>query len=235
MTRFVLFFVLALLALDMQQTTAMGQTNVREKPTLDSVLSASRIALFGGLGVSYMNPQDIVDLINTASIGSQRVSEFKSAVEFFGGLVIPVNGDVTVKAEYAYLLTSYNVSVPLGVQEYTITGHLPTVLVQYILVSEPTYNVKAGGGLGYHFGFLETKLGGLEDRFSGSGLGIKLDLEASTALGENLFAYLGADMRWDFIGDLTNGSGGNPSGIPGTPTSLHFLSVGAKLGFSHYF
>ncbi len=204
-------------------------------PVSDSTSSASRMAVFAGMGVSYMNPQDVVDMINTMSTSSQRVSDFKSAVEFFGGFIYPVNMDWTLKAEYAYLLGSYNVNVPLGVQEFTITCHLPTVLLQYVLVSEPAYNVKAGAGIGYHFGMLETKLGGLEDKFTADGIGMKLDLEASTALGENLFAYLGADLRWDSIGDLTNGSNGNPSGVAGMPTSLQFFSAGAKLGFSHYF
>ena len=109
---------------------------------------------------------------------------------------------------------------------------MPYLIVQYVLVYHETYNVKAGFGLGYHFGSYVERYYTVDATYSGSGLGAKLDIEANTAFGENLFAYLGGDLRWEFIGELTNSQG--PRGSVDLPT-LHFFSIGAKLGFTYYF
>ncbi len=196
--------------------------------------TSPRVGISGGMGVSYVNAQDIVNLINALSV--QRVPEFKSAVEFFGAVEVPVERDWIIKIEYAYLLGTYNIATDFGPGEFTFVSHMPTLMGEYVLVQEPTYNVKLGAGLGYHFGQLSTRYSTLNDDFTGSGLGSKVDFEATTAFGENVFAYLGADIRFEFIGELTNSLGGSPSsaGTVHGPT-LHFFSVGAKLGFTYFF
>lgn len=202
----------------------------------DSLASTTRFAISGGMGVSYVNAPDIADLVNASSLPGQRSSDFKSAVEFYGAADIPLDRLWILKLEYAYLLGTYNVNMVLGTQDFTFVAHMPTVVAQYVLVGERTYNLKVGAGIGYHFGSLETTLGGLTDAFRGSGVGTKIDVEANTAFGENLFGYLGADLRWDFIGGLTNSSGNPPPNSPATASpALHFFSIGAKLGFTYYF
>ncbi len=195
-----------------------------------------RVGLYGGMGVSYVNPTDIADLVNSTPGTLERVPEFKTGVEFYGGFSIPLAEDWGVKAEYAYLLGSYNLTSVFGPAEYTFVTHMPSVIAQYIVVAESVYNVKVGFGGGYHFGSLTQRFGNLEDTFSGSGPGVIADLEANTALGESLFAYLGVIIRWEFISELTNANGKSPSATTGSsPTTLNFFGIGARLGFSYYF
>lgn len=69
--------------------------------------------------------------------------------------------------------------------------------------------------------------------FTSKGIGTLLELEGNTALGEDLFAHLGIQTRWDFIGDLKDGKGKSPFGNSAA-ASLHFFSIGARLGMTFY-
>ena len=195
--------------------------------------ATSRVGVSGGMGVSYVNALDIVDRINATAGVNERVSDFKSAVEFFGAVDVPVSEDWAVNLEYAYLLASFNVASTFTNTDFSFVAHMPTIIGQYIVLEEGTYNVKVGIGAGYHFGFFSEKYGTVDDTYSGKGIGTKFDLEANTAFGEDLFGYFGADLRWEFIGTLTNGSSSVAAASP-LPT-LDFFSVGAKLGFTYYF
>jgi len=186
-----------------------------------------------------MSMTDVVDLANATMGNYQRLPEFKSAAEFFGAATVPVSHDWVLKLEYAYVLASYNVSTTFGngQAEYTAMAHLPSIIVQYVLLNEPVYNVKIGAGGGYHFGTLEAKFFTQDDRYSGTGPGLVLDAEGNTAFGESLYAYLGMNLRWDFIGELTNSMGMTP-GVSGegiAATTMQFFGLGARLGFTFYF
>jgi hypothetical protein len=205
-------------------------------PAGDKQPLASRVGISGGMGVSYVTAQDVVDLINAAAGGTERVPEFKAGVEFFGTLVIPLSHDWACKMEYAYLLYSFNTNSLYGPGEFTVAAHLPTVIGQFTLIDGGTYNVKVGAGVGYHFGTFTEKYFSIDDRYSGKGVGTLLDLEANTAFSENFYGYLGGNLRWDFIGKLTDATGREASiTAAGPAATLHFFSIGAKLGFTYYF
>ncbi len=198
-----------------------------------------RVGVAGGMGVSYVSMTDVVDLANATPGNYQRLPEFKAAAEFFGAATVPVSPDWVLKLEYAYILASYNVSTSFGngQAEYTATAHLPSLIVQYVLLSEPVYNVKVGAGAGYHFGSLDVKFFTQDDRYSANGPGVVLDAEGNTAFGESLYAYLGLNLRWDFIGTLTNEMGMTPGAAGDTVTgpTMQFFGLGARLGFTFYF
>jgi hypothetical protein len=190
-----------------------------------------RISVSGGLGVSYFRAVDIVNRVNWFG-PTERVSEFVAAAEFFVALGIPLNADWTIKMEYSYLVTGYNVTTAFPGSDFSVHVHMPTIIAQHVLVNRGVYNVKAGFGVGYHIGTYEELYGTADTKFTGQGIGSKLDLEANTALGDDFFAYLGGDIRWDFIGELESDTGQTDAGpTPG----LDFFDIGAKLGFTWYF
>ena len=202
----------------------------------DSQLS-SRFALSGGMGVEYVSIPDVVDYVNALAAGygaTQRVSEFKAGVGFFGALSYPLSPKWILKAEYVYLLVSYNPNIPLGSSEFTLTIQMPSLILQYVVWDERLYGVKVGGGLGYHLATLATKYAFVDERLTGNGLGSVIDLEANTAFSDHLFAYLGGDIRFEFIGKLKNASLMSSSVLFALPTVSAF-SIGARLGFSYYF
>jgi hypothetical protein len=196
----------------------------------------ARIGIAGGMGVSYVNAEDVANLVSARSVSGERVSDFKAGAEFFGAVTVPFSSDWSVKAEYSYLIYSYSsTSGTYGTSEFTVTAHLPTIYGQYTLIDGGTYNVKAGLGTGYHIGSLVEKVSNIEERYTGKGIGAAVDLEANTAFSDNFYGYLGGNLRWDFIGRLTNELGRSPylTGNSPAPT-MNFFSAGARLGFTFY-
>ena len=185
------------------------------------------------MGVSYLNAVDIVDRINASFVATERVSDFNSGVEFYGALTVPLDHDWVVKLEYAYLLASFKVTSLYPGSDFSIHAHLPTVIAQYVLVDHVLYNVKAGFGIGYHFGSYSERYSIVDAQYTGNGLGAKLDLEANTAFGEHIYGYLGGDLRWEFIGTLSDKE--NQSSNVGVLPTMHLFSIGAKLGFTYLF
>ncbi len=191
-----------------------------------------RISISAGMGANFHNAQDIVNLINSNSLITRRVDDFQSGVEFFGTVGVPLSPDWEVKVEYVYLIASYSEGTPFGNAEFSYSLHMPTLIGQYVLHTEQTYNFKAGVGFGYHFGAYTQKYSLVDGTYKGSGVGALIELEGNTALGEDVFAHLGTQIRWDFVGDLKNAAGESPGGT--FATSLHFFSVGARLGVTVY-
>lgn len=211
-------------------------------PAADADTLRLRPGVAAGMGVSYLSMTDVVDLANIAGAslgGHQRLPEFKAAAEFFGAVTYPCSADWVIKFEYAYVLTTYNVSTAYGSgqAEYTAMAHLPSLIVQYVLLKAPVYNVKVGAGGGYHFGALDVTYFTQNDRYRGNGPGVVFEAEGNTAFGESLYAYLGLNIRWEYIGTLTNVAGMGPysAGSAGTGTTMQFFGLGARLGFTYYF
>ncbi len=212
----------------------LGQGRGQSAPPMEPLMSRAGVA--AGMGVSYVSAPDVVAVVNSLVYSTERLQQFRPGVEFFGAAVLPLSPDLALKLDYAYLLLSYDGETPYGPGSFTVQAHLPTLVLQYALADAGLYDLKVGGGLGYHVGALSESYGTVNDRFTGQGLGMLGELEANTAFGDHLFGYLGAIVRWDFIGSLTSPSGKNAGGTAsGGPPTLRFFGVGARLGMSYYF
>ena len=217
-----------LLTLTVPRATAAGKAEGADS-------TRGRPGVSAGMGVSYISARDMVNLVNATPGTTARQGEFSSVVEFFGSATIPFSGPWELKVDYAYMMGSYAVQGLLGQTEYSYMAHMPSALVQYAFVQEGVYNIKAGLGPGFYFGSLTQRDGGSDSEFKGSGPGFLFDLEANTALGEDLFAYLGVLVRWSGIGALTAANGAPPPASPNSETTLQFFGLGARLGLTYYF
>jgi hypothetical protein len=196
-------------------------------------LTGLRFAISAGMGVNYISPGDVVDMINGAYKPAQRVGEFHAGADFFGSLRMLLSDEWAVTAEYAYLLNSYNIESGFGPGDFTMTVHMPTLLVHYLFVSEPFYDLGVGGGIGYHFGTLAIKYGTIDEPYTGSGPGVMLALTGNTALGERAFVHLAGNLRWEFIGDVRNAAGKSPGvNAQGAPVTLSSFSAGVRIGMT---
>lgn len=201
----------------------------------DSMTSV--FALSGGMGITAINATDVVDYINMATPPASRLDDFSSAAEFFGSAQIRFNDSWGSKLEYAYLINSYNITSGSGSYEYSYVIHMPTLIAQH-LDMHAGYAFKFGGGLGYHIALLSERLQGASARdFKSTGLGVKVDAEGNTALGESMYAYLGVDVRVNFMSTFKD-SQGNVLQIRGlTPKNakMNFFALGLKFGMIYYF
>jgi hypothetical protein len=222
-----------LLTVFLLASLAAAMTAAQTRPDEPSPLHP---ALAAGMGVSYVSPRDLVDLINATGGAAGRVPQFRAFGEFFGAFSVPLSADWILKFEYAYLTGSYAVSSLYGPADFSVTAHLPSVIAQYVLASRGTYDLKLGFGAGYHVGTLAEKFLTIDDRYTGRGPGFVAELEGNTAFGEHLFAFLGVNLRWSFIGELANEGGVSPGHASGGGgTTLTLFGAGARLGMSYHF
>jgi len=195
----------------------------------------SSAAFSAGMGVSYINAPNVVDYLNKYASQADRVADFTPAVEFFIAPELSLNSTLVLRLEYAYLLKSYSLNGLGGVYSFDYSIHMPTAVLDYLLKGEGFY-VKVGGGMGYHFGKFSYLFpnSNSEAQFTGSGIGIKLELIGNTAFSESLYGLIGGDLRLDYIGALKDNSGNGPSQATGN-VRLRFASAGIKFGLVYYF
>ncbi len=208
-------------------------------PETPATVERMRPGIAAGMGVEYLSPRDVVDMINGAFRPTTRVPEFHAGVNFFGAGFVPLSSDWMLKIEYAYLLNTYNIIYNIagayGPGEFTMKVHMPSLILHRMLVDEGLYNVSAGLGLGYHFGELYVNNSSLMDSYTAAGAGGVLELQGNTAMSEDLFVHLGVQARWEFIGELRNAVDKSPGiNAQGDPARMGWFSVGARIGMSYY-
>ncbi len=198
---------------------------------------SQRITIAGGMAVSYISASDVVSLIDATPGAQEQLPAYKTGIQFVGLLTIPMYPQWAVKLEYSYLLASYTIASTFGAAgavDYTITANLPTVVAQFILVDRPEYTVRIGAGVGYHFGKLSTTFFGQEENYTASGIGSVLEIEGMTAVSEHLFALLGANLRWEWIGALKDSHGAEPTYVSGS-TTMTMFAPSVRIGFAYAF
>ena len=193
-------------------------------------------SLYGGMGVKLAADPALVDYVNTLVHPSQRVDDFATVVEFFGGVEFPVSNEWGGAIEYSYLFKSYTLPT-FNAGTYTLfyNVHMPTLMVQYVLPGAG-YFVKFGAGMGYHAGSISetNSLYGTDSTYTARGVGIKAAVLGQTAFDEHLFGYISGDLRWEFLGKVKNAAG-NELWNQGQTASLSMFVVGVAFGLIYYF
>ena len=195
-----------------------------------------RFSLSAGMGVEYASYADVTTLMNSTIVPAQAVPRFKSAVEFFGAGAVPISGPWLLKLEYAYSIASFSPQGAYGPASISVTYQMPSLILQYMLLDAGVYNVRAGAGGGYHFGSVQEKYFVINTTYTGKGPGAVIEIEANTAFGDHLYAFLGANIRWESVGTIMDPSGVSPGvASGGGAVTLHSFGAGARLGASYLF
>ncbi|MGA9119523.1 MAG: hypothetical protein WB699_09165 [Bacteroidota bacterium] len=198
---------------------------------------SERVTIAAGMAVSYISAGDIVNLVNATPGALEQTGTYKTGIQFFGSVELPISPLWMIKADYAYLIASYNIASGFGnagTAEYTVTAHLPSIVFQYNVVDKPEYAFRLGLGAGYHVGQLSTTFFSQTQTYSATGIGAVLEAEGMTAVSENIFAVLGASARWEWIGALKNSLGLEPTNISNAIT-LNMFAPSIKIGVVYAF
>ena len=111
---------------------SISASQLRKQPVATE--RENTFALFGGMGVHMVAAPDIVEYINTITTFSQRVEDFGTAVDFFGGIEFPLTKDWGIKLEHSYLFKSYSVPGNLGgTYDFYYSIQSPSILVQKVI------------------------------------------------------------------------------------------------------
>ena len=199
--------------------------------TLPLQAQTLRPAFAAGMGVIYRSVPDVITVVNSTPGALERLPQFSAGVEFFAAASYPLDASWVLKVDYGYQITSLNIASVLETAQFTLTQHCPTLVIQYVLSNQGVFNVKAGAGMGYHFGHLAKKFFYIDNSFSAQGPAFLAELEGNTAFGDHLFACLGVSAVWSLIGSLKDAAGLTSTG---EAVTLNSHGVGARLGFTYY-
>ena len=186
----------------------------------------------GGMGISYFNSAALVDYINVNFAGRDEVKTFNSSVEFFTEGDYEVTPEFQIGFEYAFSLYSYNNNYGPTYYDISISYHKPSVLAYYVIPGEG-YKFKFGGGIGYRFSSV-TEKNITENDYSSGGIGLLLRTQAFTTLGDNVYAMIGFDARYDHNGEPSDGDYYLLNNIDNSKVDLNLISFAFKIGIAYF-
>ena len=184
----------------------------------------------GSMGIDFVSVPSLKDYLELNY--TDRLSDFSSAVNFSGAYSRMVGESSQLEVELGYLLNSYNAGSSNGNYDLTYSLLMPSVLYNYVLIGKG-YNFKFGGGAGIRFLSIAEKLPSDPNNYNYSSLGYGLILRAAgnTAIAQDVYAYIAADIRYDILKEPEPSAGGNKIG----DVNFSSLSFGVRLGISYQF
>jgi hypothetical protein len=193
------------------------------------LFSQNQNEIRASMGIAFTSSPELKDYI----LRYQDVGDFYSAINFSGSYGRMLSENFQLEAEVGYLLSSFTGSDINGNYDLTYKVLMPTILGYYVL-SGIGYNFKFGGGAGIRFLSVDEKTPGLAitDNFTSTGYGFILSTAGNTAIATNVYAHIGADVRYDFLGKPENSNFDNR---PVEDVSFNSLSFGLRLGISYQF
>ncbi len=183
------------------------------------------------MGIDFVSVPDLKDYLERNY--TDVLSDFSSAVNFSGSFGQMIGKTSQLELELGYLLNSYNESSLGGNYDLTYSLLMPSLLYNYVLNGKG-YNFKFGLGTGIRILSITEKLPTgqmIDENYSSFGYGFILRAEGNTAIAENVFAHIGADVRYDVIGKPDENAETNSIGN----VNFSSLSFGIRLGISYQF
>jgi hypothetical protein len=195
-------------------------------------VSENTVGIYGSMGVHLLSDASVVNYINQNGLASSLVPSWGTAIEFVGGVEIPVSRSWGVKVEHSYLFKSYTLYNVGASNDFHYNVQAPTLMLQYVIPGKGFF-VKFSGGGGYHWGALTSpdRIAG-ETTYHASGLGIRGEAEGQTAFDEHLYGYIGGVIGVEELGRVTSPGGQDP---PYGAVSINYITVGLRFGLMYYF
>lgn len=186
------------------------------------------------MGINIASTADLRDYINEGWGAGNPMDDITTMIEFGGEIGYKAGKNLQIAVEGAYAFNSYTNITANGKYELNYKFISPS-LMGYYMIEGAGYSFKFGGGVGPRFLVVEEikpfVVTGIT--YTSTGFGVVARASGSTALSNNVFAYIGADARYD--------AGGTPKkdgiAIPqrGRELSVNSLSLGLKIGVSFTF
>jgi len=199
--------------------------------------SQAQYSIRASMGIDFTNTPSLNDYINQSGLtGGNAVKDFNTAVNFSGEFGYSVMNDFQVGFELGYLINSFNYSTDLGKFELDYNILSPNLLAYYIL-DGIGYNFKFGGGFGLRFVNVDLSFPGTNviTNYSNTGYGFILRADGNTLLGGNVYANIGADLKYDINGVPKSNGSTLFNNISREDVNLNSLSFAIRLGISFIF
>jgi hypothetical protein len=197
----------------------------------------NRFSFSIGMGISMSTSPSFVDYIRNDVPFSNKdsVKAFGVGLEFFGGLDYDISKNFSIKLDYSYFIKSLTYNYSYFTYDYFYSIHQPYLMGFYVIRGE-TYQLKFGGGLGYHFAQMKKDIGASSDLiYNASGLGYRAQVEFIAGLSKKMNSYVSGFINGSSIGTLKD-LNKNPLKITNTNEEVNLggFGIGIRLGLSYY-
>lgn len=187
------------------------------------------------MGINFMSIPSMQDYLNqNFAPPNDKLGSFVSSVIFAGegGLFFNENFEMTV--EVAYQIYSYTTSGLGGQYDLSYNNIMPSILAYYVIAGNG-YNLKFGSGLGLRFPDVDESLPatGSTITYTSTGYGVIARAEGNTLLGGDVFANIGAEIRYDVNGEPENNGNTLTNNVQGENVNFNTFSLGVRLGISY--
>jgi len=187
------------------------------------------------MGINFMSIPSMQDYINQSfAPPNEQLGSFISSVIFAGEGGLFLNENIEMTVEVAYQIYSYTTTGIGG--QYDITYHnlMPSILAYYVLGGNG-YNLKFGGGIGIRFPNVDESLPatGSTIMYTSTGYGIIARAEGNTLLGADIYANIGAEIRYDVNGEPENNSQPLYNNTQKENVNFNTFSLGVRLGITY--
>jgi hypothetical protein len=186
------------------------------------------------MGIDFVSVPSLKDYID--QLPYAQLAAFHSAIDFSGSYGRMLSESFQLQAEVSYLLYSFNSNGLDGQYDLTYSLIMPSILSYYVL-NGTGYNFKFGGGVGIRFLNVEETLPGTgsSEKYSSTGYGFIIRAEGNTAISENVYAHIAADVRYDVNGEPESDGKKLYNVVYRENVNFNSLSFGIRLGISYQF
>jgi hypothetical protein len=186
------------------------------------------------MGIDFVSIPSLKDYID--QLPYEQLADFNAAINFSGSYGRMLSESYQLQLEVGYFLYSFNSSGIDGQYDLTYTLIMPSVL-NYYVINGKGYNFKFGGGAGIRFLSVDESLPGTGStvNYSSTAFGLILRAEGNTAIAENVYAHIAADVRYDLNGEPKNNDKNLYNIVLKENVNFSSLSFGIRLGISYQF
>jgi hypothetical protein len=188
----------------------------------------------GSMGIDFVSVPSLKEYID--QLPYEELTDFNAAVNFSGSYGRMLSESFQIQAELGYLLYSFTSTGTDGQYDLTYNLVMPSILGYYVL-NGTGYNFKFGGGAGVRLLSVDESLPGTgsSENYSATGYGFILRAEGNTAIAENVYAHIAADVRYDVNGEPENNGENLYNIVYKENVNFNSLSFGLRLGISYQF
>jgi hypothetical protein len=186
------------------------------------------------MGIDFVSIPSLKNYID--QLPYEQLADFNSAIDFSGSYGRMLSESYQIQAELGYLLYSFNSNGIDGQYDLTYSLIMPSILNYYVL-NGTGYNFKFGGGVGVRFLNVEETLPGTgtSEKYFSTGYGFILRAEGNTAIAEDVYAHIAADVRYDVNGEPDSEGKKLYNVVYKENVNFNSLSFGIRLGISYQF
>ena len=187
------------------------------------------------MGINFMSIPSMQDYINqNFAPPNEQLGSFVSSIVFAGEGGLFLNKNFLISLEFAYQIYSYTTTSINGQYELKYNNLMPSLLAYYVLDGNG-YNLKFGGGFGIRFPNVEESLPatGSTISFPSTGFGMIARAEGNTLLGGDIYANIGAEIRYDANGEPEYNGNTLFNVVQGENVNFNTFSLGVRLGITY--